>query len=97
MEDYIESATDGVFTELKDDQGFRRDLVRFFSGDRYNYSIDEIKEKGAENLTAEFVEHMRKQSWNEVTALKDYNYVINKDSKRKGVDALEKVLMHLVD
>ena len=87
MEDYIESATDGVFTELKDDQGFRRDLVRFFSGDRYNYSIDEIKEKGAENLTAEFVEHMRKQSWNEVTALKDYNYVINKDSKRKGVDA----------
>ena len=40
MEDYIELATDGVFTDLKDDQGFRRDLVRFFIGDRYNYSID---------------------------------------------------------
>jgi len=87
MEDYTNLAVDGVFTELKDDKGFRRDLVRFFSGDRYNYSIDEIKEKGAENLTAEFVEHMRKQSWNEVTAIMDYNYVINKDSKRKGVDA----------
>ena len=87
MEDYTNLAVDGVFTELKDDKGFRRDLVRFFSGDRYNYSIDEIKEKGAENLTAEFVEHMRKQSWNEVTAIMDYNYVVNKDSKRKGVDA----------
>jgi len=87
MENYTNLAVDGVFTELKDDKGFRRDLVRFFSGDRYNYSIDEIKEKGAENLTAEFVEHMRKQSWNEVTAIMDYNYVVNKDSKRKGVDA----------
>ena len=86
-EDYTQLAIDGVFTELKDNKGFRRDLVRFFSGNRYNYSVDELKEKGVENLTAEFVEHMRKQSWNEVTALKDYNYVINKDSNRYSVDA----------
>ena len=38
MADYIDKATDGVFLDLVEDQEFQKDLVRFFTGGRYNYT-----------------------------------------------------------
>lgn len=87
MADYINRAPDGAFLDLVDDREFQRDLVRFFSGGRYNYSKDQMREMGFEGLARQFAEHMRGQGWNEVTALKDLNYVNNKDSHRLGKEA----------
>ena len=87
MSDYVQKAPDSSFIDLVEDDDFKRDLVRFFSGGRYKYTKDEIKEMGFENLTKDFIEHMRAQSVNEVTATKDLNYVRNKDFSYKGKQA----------
>ena len=84
MEDYTSKSEEYDFVSLKEDRGFKKDLVKFFSGGRYQMSADEMKEKGFDGLTKDFVEHMRGQSWNEVTAAKDYNYVTNKDLDDSG-------------
>ena len=87
MVDYIENVKDNAFIDLKDDPDFQKDLVRFFSGGRYTKSKKEMRELGYEGLTEEFITHMRYQSSNEVTALKDLNYAINKDVHRKGKES----------
>jgi len=87
MVDYIENVKDNAFIDLKDDPDFQKDLVRFFSGGRYTKSKKEMRELGYEGLTEEFITHMRYQSSNEVTALKDLNYANNKDVHRKGKES----------
>ena len=87
MVDYIENVKDNAFIDLKDDPEFQTDLVRFFSGGRYTKSKEEMRELGYEGLTEEFITHMRYQSSNEVTAIKDLNYAINKDVHRKGKES----------
>ena len=87
MSTYVQKAPDSSFIDLVEDDDFKRDLVRFFSGGRYKYTKDEIKEMGFENLTKDFIEHMRAQSVNEVTATKDLIYVRNKDFSYKGKQA----------
>lgn len=92
MAGYIDKAPDTNFVDLVEDDDFKRDLVRFFSGGRYKYTKDQMREIGFEGLTKEFVEHMRAQSWNEVTAVKDLNYVKNKDFSQKGKDAFGRLV-----
>jgi hypothetical protein len=75
MADYIQRAEDNYFTDLIDDETFGEDLKKFFTGGRYNYSQKEIEEKGVEGLANDFAEHMRYQSTNETTAVKDLLYV----------------------
>jgi len=75
MGSYLEEVDGKDFMELKDNPEFQKDLVLFFRSSRYGLSGDEMKELGAEGLTDKFVEHMRWQDTNEITALKDYNYV----------------------
>ena len=87
MVDYVERVKDGAFIDLKDDYDFQVDLVQFFSGGRYSKSREEMEELGFEGLTEEFIQHMRFQSSNEVTAIKDLNYANNKDVARKGKES----------
>jgi hypothetical protein len=87
MSDYVNKAPDSDFSDLVEDDEFKKDLIRFFKGGRYSYTDDEIMERGFEGLTKDFVEHMRAQSWNEVTAVKDLNYVKNKNLDQTGKDA----------
>ena len=68
MSSYLEKVKDKEFISLKDDSDFQDDLIRFFTGDRYKYSREELLEKGAEGLTEDFITHMRYQAANEVTA-----------------------------
>ena len=84
---YTQRAYDSSFMDLKDDKDFQVDLVRFFSGGRYNMSREEMEEVGMDGLTEKFVEHMRVQGWNEVTQAKDLNYLLNKDLHRKGKES----------
>ena len=88
---YTKKAEDATFTDLKDDREFQIDLVRFFSGGRYNMSREEMEEVGMEGLTEKFVEHMRIQDWNEVTATKDLNYLLNKDLDRRGKESFARL------
>lgn len=92
MADYINKAPDTNFVDLTEDDEFKKDLVRFFSGGRYKYTKDQMKEIGFDGLTKEFVEHMRAQSWNEVTAVQDLNYVRNKDYSQRGKDAFGRLV-----
>jgi hypothetical protein len=75
MANYLEEVEGKYFTDLKENPEFQKDLVQFFKGSRYGLTVSEMKELGAEGLTDKFVEHMRWQDTNEITALKDYNYV----------------------
>jgi hypothetical protein len=75
MSDYLEQVEGKKFLDLVDDENFQRDLVRFFSGSRYGFTREEIEELGPQGLAEEFVQHMRWQSTNEMTALNDYRYV----------------------
>lgn len=81
MAKYIEKAEGKYFTDFVDDPEFQKDLVRFFSGGRYQMSKDEMKQLGPQGLADKFVEHMRWQNTNELTALKDYNYVKRETTK----------------
>jgi hypothetical protein len=80
MANYLEEVDGKYFTDLVQDQDFQKDLVRFFRGSRYGMSNEELKELGPNGLAEKFVEHMRWQDTNEVTALRDYNYVMNKET-----------------
>lgn len=90
--DYTSRAEETDFISLAEDDEFKKDLVRFFSGGRYQMSPDEMRKKGFEGLTKDFIEHMRGQSWNEVTAMKDYNYVLNKDMNDQGKQAFGRLM-----
>lgn len=80
MSDYLQDVEGKKFTDLVNDENFQRDLVRFFSGDRYGYSLEEIQELGPQGLAEEFVQHMRWQSTNEMTALNDFRYVNDEEA-----------------
>ena len=90
--DYTSKAEETDFISLVEDDEFKKDLVRFFSGGRYKMTPDEMRKKGFEGLTKDFIEHMRGQSWNEVTAMKDYNYVNNKDMDERGKQAFGRLM-----
>lgn len=75
MSSYLEEVEGKDFIDLVENEDFQRDLVRFFSGSRYGYTREEIEELGPQGLTEEFIQHMRWQSTNEMTALNDYRYV----------------------
>ena len=70
--------------DLVKEDDFKVDLVRFFSGGRYNMSKAEMKEQGFEKLAQKFAEHMRFQSAHDATALKDLNYVRDKGANILG-------------
>lgn len=80
MANYLEAVDGKYFTDLANDVDFQKDMVKFFTGSRYGMSIDEIKEYTPTELAEKFVEHMRWQSTNEVTALRDYSYVQDKEN-----------------
>tara|TARA_R110000787_G_scaffold20437_1_gene60731 strand:+ start:118 stop:3597 length:3480 start_codon:yes stop_codon:yes gene_type:complete len=92
MTSYLDGIEDKSFEELKSDGAFRRDLVSFFEGGRYTYTRERMKEEGYEGLTKKFVEHMRFQEWNDATALKDLNYVINKKADPAGKVAFGRLI-----
>ena len=92
MAEYLNKATDGVFLDLVEDEQFRKDLVAFFTGGRYNYTEKDYNEKGAKGLAEDFVEHMRGHDWNEVTATKDLNYAKNKDVDVRGKQAFGRLI-----
>ena len=92
MVDYSNRTEDYDFLSLQEDEDFQLDLVKFFSGGRYKMSSGEMRERGIEGLSKDFVEHMRGQSWNEVTAAKDLNYVLNKDYDEKGKQSFGRLM-----
>ena len=92
MSSYNDKTEKYSFTELTEEQGFSSDLIKFFTGGRYNYSKETMLEKGADGLAEDFVEHMRYQSWNEVSALRDLTYVTNKDTKPEGKEAFGRLM-----
>lgn len=73
--EYYEKVKGKSIDFLKDDPQFKSDLLWFFSGNRYGYSPDDIKEKGLDGILADFSEHMRFQDTNEGTALKDLSHI----------------------
>ena len=92
MSSYNDKTEKYAFTDLTKEQGFNNDLVKFFTGGRYNYSKETMLEKGAEGLAEDFVEHMRYQSWNEVSAVRDLTYVTNKDTRPEGKEAFGRLI-----
>ena len=84
--DYVQDVEGKSFMDLKENIEFQKDLVRFFNGGRYKYTKKEIKERGAEGLAEEFVEHMRFQDMNEATQIKDLFYA--RDSRNNTPDEL---------
>lgn len=93
MADYTSRASEvESFLDLKNDPDFQQDLIRFYTGGRYKMSKEDMKKEGPEGLTRRFIEHMRGQSWNEVTAVKDLNYVHNKDMRQEGKDAFGRLI-----
>jgi len=81
---YLENIEEKNFMDLLKEDDFKVDLVRFFSGGRYNMSKAEMKEQGFEKLAQKFAEHMRFQSAHDATALKDLNYVRDKGANILG-------------
>jgi hypothetical protein len=92
MVDYTQKEEEYDFSSLVEDDTFKSDLVKFFSGGRYNYSVEEMREKGFEGLAEDFVTHMRYQSWNEVEAVRDLNYVRQKDMHPEGKKAFGRLM-----
>lgn len=92
MVDYTQKSEETDFVSLVEDDEFKADLVKFFSGGRYQYSREEMLERGFEGLAKDFVTHMRYQSWNEVEAVRDLSYVRNKDYNPAGKEAFGRLM-----
>lgn len=92
MANYLQREDEYDFSQLVEDDEFKADLVKFFTGGRYNYSEEEMREKGFEGLAEDFVTHMRYQSWNEVEAIRDLSYVKGKDYDPRGKDAFGRLI-----
>ena len=93
MGSYLEEVDGKYLTDFTSNPEFQRDLVRFFRGSRYGMTAEEMKELGAEGLVNKFVEHMRWQDTNELTALKDYNYVQQEDLPTEELESFGKLMM----
>ena len=81
MNDYTQDAKGKTIVDLKENKDFQKDLVRFLSSSRKNYSTDELRKKGVDFMVDEYVEHMRKQDTNEATALKDLFFAKDKEAR----------------
>ena len=92
--DYLDKARGNKFLDLVEtgDKDFKKDLVKFFSGGRYNLSVEEMKEIGYEGLANKFVDHMRWQSVNETTAAKDLYYATNDEYAPEGQVAFGRLM-----
>jgi len=71
MSDYLDKVSGKKFMDLLEEKEFKKDLVRFFSGPIYSMTPEEMKERGFEGLANDFVRHMRYQSTNEFSAIRD--------------------------
>lgn len=92
MDDYTQKTEEYDFVSLVEDDEFKSDLVKFFTGGRYQYSKEEIMERGWEGLAKDFVTHMRYQSWNEVEAVRDLSYVKGSDYNPLGKEAFGRLM-----
>ena len=86
MSSYLDNVSGSTIEDLKENKDFQKDLVRFLSSERKNFSIDELREGGVDFMVDEYVEHMRGQDFNEVTALKDLSFA--KDTTARETDRL---------
>lgn len=93
MGSYLEEVDGKYFTDFKKNPEFQKDLIQFFKGSRYGLTKEEMKELGAEGLAEKFVEHMRWQDTNEITALKDYNYVKQENLDPTELESFGKLMM----
>lgn len=93
MANYLEEVDGKDFTDLVDNPDFQTDLIRFFKGARYGMNKDEIMELGPQGLAEKFVTHMRWQDTNEGTALKDYNYVLQRDLPEGETESFGNLMM----
>ena len=96
MISYLQEAEEKDFMDLVGNPEFDQDLKNFFQGGRYNYSDEEVKD--TKSLARDFVQHMRWQSMNEVTAAFDLLY-IQKNDKEVSVEGQESFakLIHAMD
>jgi len=89
---YVQEAEGKYFTEFLDNEEFQQDLKDFFSGGRYNYTPEQLED--VEQLADDFAQHMRWQSTNEATAVKDLLYVQKPDEEasKEGKIAFGKLM-----
>lgn len=89
---YVQEAEGKYFTDFLDNEEFQQDLKDFFSGGRYNYTPEQLED--VEQLADDFAQHMRWQSTNEATAVKDLLYVQKPDEEasKEGKIAFGKLM-----
>ena len=92
MNDYTQDVKDKKIVDLKENKNFQKDLVRFLSSSRKNYSTDELRKKGVDFMIDEYVEHMRKQDTNEATALKDLYFAKDKNAREEDKAAFGRLM-----
>ena len=93
MESYVEKAKGKTIADIKDDREFQKDLIRFLSSSRKNYSLKELKEKDVDWMVDEYVEHMRSQDTNEATALQDLYFARDKNAREQDRLAFGRLMM----
>ena len=92
MENYLDKASGSTIEELKDEPGFQEDLKKFLGGARKGYSEKELASKNVDWMVDEYVEHMRGQDANEVSALKDLFYVRNEENSEEARGAFGRLM-----
>jgi len=94
---YFQRTRGKSLSEFIDDADYQRDLVDFFRSSRYNYSLDKIKSMKPADLAEEFYKHMRYQSVNEATALRDLQFAtqdaMNDPEVQRGKDAFGRLMI----
>ena len=93
MESYVEKAKGKTIADIKDDREFQKDLVRFLSSSRKNYSINELRKKDVDWMVDEYVEHMRSQDTNEATALQDLYFARDENAREQDRLAFGRLMM----
>ena len=93
MAKYYDTVQGKTIYDLKDDKEFRKDLVRFMSSSRKNYSVDELREKGFDWMIDEYVEHMRSQDTNEATALQDLYFARDEEARENDRAAFGRLML----
>jgi hypothetical protein len=94
---YYERTRGKSLSDFIEEPEFQQDLVDFFQSSRYNYSADKIKSMKPKDLADEFFTHMRWQSSNEATAVRDLQFAmsdtLNDPNIQRGKDAFGRLMI----
>jgi len=89
-----ESMKDKKLSDLKDNDEFLVDSIRFLRSSRKGYSDEQLKDMSSEDIVYDVLEHFRVLNTNEVTMAKDYYFAHDDQTPEQELQSRKTTTSH---